>query len=71
MFAATHFWLKRNAQMKFFYTTLPLLCLLISAQPTFAQVNLPAPLGGGQGGGLKTPDQFLPHQLGEQFTPHH
>lgn len=20
---------------------------------------------------LKSPDQFLPHQLGEQFTPHH
>jgi len=49
-----------------------LCCLLLAAQPVFSQVNLPKPLGSGDpGGSLKSPDQFLPHQLGEQFTPHY
>jgi len=74
MFAATHFWLKRTYRMKFSRLPSPLLLIalfVILAQPLMSQVTLPSPLGGGEGSGLKTPDQFLPHQLGEQFTPHH
>ncbi|HMX39283.1 MAG TPA: M14 family metallopeptidase, partial [Saprospiraceae bacterium] len=45
--------------------------MVCAAQPLFAQVTLPSPLGGGTGGALKSPDQFLPHQIGDQFTHHH
>jgi Zinc carboxypeptidase len=40
------------------YSTI-LIILVAFLQPIYAQK------------GLQTPDEFLPHQLGEQFTPHH
>jgi len=47
-------------------------CLLAVAAPVIAQVSLPTPLGSSSAGStLKSPDAFLPHRLGEQFTPHH
>ncbi|MFN0036684.1 MAG: M14 family metallopeptidase [Saprospiraceae bacterium] len=41
-----------------------------SAQAVFAQINTAPAISAGQGQ-AKTPNEFLPHQLGEQFTPHH
>lgn len=43
----------------FFFRTALLLAALCLSDALYAQVT------------LKSPDEFLPHRLGEQFTPHH
>jgi hypothetical protein len=57
-FAAQHDAHQRDFRMNKSSCTL-LACLLFAAQFSFSQ-NLP-----------QSPDEFLPHKLGEQFTPHH
>ena len=42
-----------------YFRPLPLFCLLLSIQPLFAQKK------------IQNPNEFLPHPLGEAFTPHH